>query len=310
MKKILVLGGSGLVGKQLISELSQDKNCHVLAPRSRVLNLKEQKRVYDYMTYVRPDEIYFLSAKVGGMFSNMKYPADYGYDNGIMILNVLDSCKEIKNLKLLFMGSSCIYPRLCPQPMKEEYLLTGSLEPTNEMYALAKIYGVKMCEYYNKQYGTNYISCMPCNIYGPNDHFDLNSSHVISALLNKFHFAKETKQKEVICFGTGSAKREFIYVSDVATACIHLMKNYKENTHINVGTGEDISIFDLANLIKKIVGYNGEIVWDTSKPDGMPRKVLDISKIKNTGWEASIKLEDGLKKTYEWYKENLGNIKQ
>lgn len=302
--KILVLGANGMVGRSLVSLLKSSGYENISTPRSINLNLLESNYVADYFEWTKPDFVFFLSAKVGGIQANIKNPATFGYDNGLMAMNVLEAAKNSKVKKLLYMGSSCIYPKECPQPMKEEYLLTGTLEPTNQMYSLAKIFGLKMCESYRQQYGCNFISCMPSNIYGPNDHFDENS-HVMSALLDRFHQAKVDGKDEVICFGTGVACREFTYVDDVSQACVFLMNNYNDPGHINVGAGSDISIRDLATLIASIVGYTGKIGFDSSKPDGMLRKIVDTTKINKLGWNATISLEDGIKKTYQWYLENI-----
>jgi GDP-L-fucose synthase len=305
-KAILILGGSGLVGSAIIRNLKYKGYKDIFYPKSKDLNLLIQDEVCSYMSDLKPDIVVMAAAKVGGIAANIKSPADFGYINGMMNLNVIDCAYKNKVEKLLFLGSSCIYPRECPQPMKEESLLQGPCEPTNEMYALSKIYGIKLCEAYNKQYGTNFISCQPCNIYGEGDHFDLENSHVVGALINKFHKAKMENSPNVVMWGTGSAKRELLYVDDCADACVFLLEKYNDSKFINVGTGHDISIKDLALEIKNIVGYFGDIIWDTTKPDGMPRKVVDVSKINSLGWKANTSLTDGLMKTYNWY---LNNIK-
>lgn len=297
--KVLILGANGMVGKSLVKKIPKD--CALFIPASLNLNLLDQHATTDYICAVQPDYVFMLAAKVGGILANISQPAKFGYDNAMMELNVINACKLANVKKMLFMGSSCIYPRECPQPMKEEYLLTGPLEPTNEMYALAKIMGLKLCESYNKQYGTRFISCMPCNIYGENDNFDPKTSHVMSAMIRKFHEAKEENASVVTCFGTGNARREFIHVSDVVDACMFLMEHYEENQHINVGVGTDVSIYELAHMVADIVGFEGTIEWDTSRPDGMPRKVLDVSRINKLGWHAKISLENGIRETYNWY---------
>jgi len=302
---ILVLGGNGMVGKTLISKLKSQGYENVYSPRSSHLNLLEQKEVREVFATIEPSHIFFLAAKVGGIMANISSPAVFGYENLMMQNNVIQSAHEMKVKKLLFMGSSCIYPRECPQPMKEEYLLTGPVEPTNEMYALAKIAGLKLCAAYKKQYNDNFISCMPCNLYGQNDNFDLKTSHVMSGLIRKFHEAKIEKKEFVQCLGTGSARREFLHVEDVADACIFLMHNYDNSEHINVGSGTDCTIKELSETIKRIVGYTGEIHWDSSRPDGMPRKIMDVTKLANLGWKSKISLEDGIIKTYNWFKENI-----
>jgi GDP-L-fucose synthase len=271
-----------------------------------------EKAVRNFFEKEKPEYVFLAAAKVGGIVANRDYPADFIYQNLQIQNNVIHSSYLTGVRKLLFLGSSCIYPKFAPQPMKEEHLLTGELEKTNEPYAIAKIAGIKMCQSYNRQYGTNFIACMPTNLYGPNDNFDLESSHVLPAIIRKFHEAKENKSKKIILWGTGLPKREFLYVDDLADACIFLMKKYnpgkKENEKgeifLNIGTGKDLSIKELANIVKEAVNYQGEIIYDTSKPDGAPRKLLDVSKINNLGWKYKIGLETGIRKTYEWYKNN------
>jgi GDP-L-fucose synthase len=303
--EILVLGGSGLVGSAIIRDLKRKGYKNVLSPRSTHLNLLSKTDVCAYMATNQPDVVIMAAAKVGGIAANMESPADFGFLNGMMNLNVIDCAYRNGVKKLLFLGSSCIYPRDCKQPMVEEDLMKGPCEPTNEMYALSKIYGLKLCEAYNTQYKTNFISCQPCNIYGEGDHFDLKNSHVMGALINKFHNAKITSASNVVIWGDGTARREFLYVDDCADACTFLLENYNESQFLNVGTGEDISIKDLSNIIKDIVGYEGKLIFDTSKPNGMPRKLLDTTKINNLGWKATTSLEDGIKKTYNWYIKNV-----
>lgn len=303
--EILVLGGSGLVGSSIIRKLKSCGYKNIHNPRSSHLNLLSKPDVCSYMAINRPDIVIMAAAKVGGIGANIRSPADFGFINGMMNLNVIDCAYRNQIKKLLFLGSSCIYPRECEQPMKEEYLLTGPCEPTNEMYALSKIYGLKLCEAYNKQYGTNFISCQPCNIYGEGDHFDLENSHVIGSLITKFHQAKMNAIPNVSVWGNGSTKREFLYVDDCADACVFLLENYNESQFLNVGTGEDISIKELANLIKEVVGYTGNIVFDNSKPNGMPRKLLDTTRINKLGWKAKIGLREGIEKTYAWYCKNV-----
>jgi GDP-L-fucose synthase len=247
------------------------------------------------------------AAKVGGILANDIYSADFIRENLMIQTNVIDSAYKNGVKKLLFLGSACVYPKVTPQPIKEEYLLTGELEVTNKAYALAKIAGIVMCQSYNKQYGTNFISVMPTNLYGEGDNFDLQNSHVIPAMIRKFHEAKESGVREVVLWGSGSPTREFLYVDDLASACLFLMNNYDDSEIINIGVGEDLSILDLAKLVKEAVGYKGEIVWDTSRPDGTPRRLLDVSKMKALGWKPEIILTDGLQKTYKWYKENLSH---
>jgi GDP-L-fucose synthase len=305
--KIFVLGGSGLVGSAIIRNLKQKGYTNIVSPRSSNLNLLDKSDVGSYMADFEPDIVIMAAAKVGGIGANIKYPADFGYINGMMNLNVIDCAYKTGVKKLLFLGSSCIYPRNCPQPMKEESLLQGPFEPTNEMYALSKVLGLKLCEAYNKQYGTNFIAAQPCNIYGEGDNFSPENSHVVAGLIEKFHKAKINNDKSVVMWGTGSAKRELMYVDDCADACVFLLENYDNTQFINVGTGEDISIKDLGEIVKKVVGYEGEIEWDVSKPDGMPRKVLDVTKINTLGWRHNISLYEGIEKTYKWYLNNKVN---
>jgi GDP-L-fucose synthase len=248
--------------------------------------------------------VFLAAAKVGGILANNSFPAEFIYSNIMVQTNVIHSAYRTGVKKLLFLGSSCIYPKHCPQPMKEEYLLTGPLEPTNEPYALAKIAGIRTCQSYNRQYGTNYISVMPTNLYGPNDNFDLETSHVIPALIRKFHEAKIQSNSSVTIWGTGSPRREFLHVDDLADACIFLMNHYDESDMINIGCGEDISIAELALLIKDVVGYTGNIEYNIDKPDGTPQKLLDVSKLKGLGWQPKLSLREGIKKTYEWYCQN------
>jgi len=245
------------------------------------------------------------AAKVGGIVANSTYPADFIYNNLQIQNNIIHSSYKHGVTKLLFLGSSCIYPKFAKQPIKEEYLLSGELEPTNQWYALAKIAGVRTCQAYRQQYGCNFISAMPCNLYGNNDNFDLNNSHVLPALIRKFHTAKVTNEPQVVCWGTGSPMREFLYVDDLANACVFLMNNYNEDSHINVGYGQDITIKEAVESVCDVVGYNGEVVWDNTKPDGTPRKVMDSSRIFEMGWKPSMSLKDGLEKTYFWFKNNV-----
>ena len=302
--KIYVAGHKGLVGSAIV-RLLRKRGYKNLALRTRAeLYLMDNKKVSLFFAKEKPEYVFLAAAKAGGILANDTYPADFIRDNLMIQTNVIDSAYKNKVKKLLFLGSSCIYPRNSPQPIKEEYLLTNTLEPTNQAYAIAKIAGIFMCQSYNRQYGTNFISAMPTNLYGENDNFDLEKSHVIPAMMRKFNDAKNNNAKEVVLWGTGSPKREFLHVDDLAKACIFLMNNYDSADIINIGVGTDLSILELADKIKKCVGFNGNIIWDSSKPDGMPRKLLDISKIKALGWKSSTSLEDGLRKTYNWYKAN------
>ena len=306
-KKILITGSNGMVGKSLVKMLKKEGYKKLFLPNSKELDLRNQKNVENYFKINKPSYIFHLAAKVGGIAANMNAPAEFLYDNLAMEINVIESARRNFVEKLLFLGSSCIYPRDCPQPMKEEHLLTGKLEPTNEGYALAKISGLKMCEYYNKQYGTNFINLMPPNIYGINDHFESEKSHVISALITKLNDAKNKQSESIEVWGTGISRREFLYVEDAADAMVYFMKNYSAKDigpFINIGSGEDISIKELAFLIKDIMGYSGELKFGVSKPDGMPKKLLDSSKAEGLGWKAKTSLNEGLKKTIEWYLKN------
>lgn len=302
--KILILGGNGLVGNAIYRKLNSLGFTHIMSPRSYDLNLCDKNATLQWFEVLKPDYVFFSAAKVGGIQANINSPVEFGLINTEIINNTLYAAHEYKVKKLLFFGSSCIYPKNCNQPMKEEYLLSGSLEPTNELYAISKIYGIKMCAAYKKQYGDNFISCQPCNIYGPGDNFDPINSHVIAANIRKFHESKN--MTELTCWGDGSARREFLHCDDLADASIFLMENYNDSEFINVGFGDDVSIKELSELIKKTTNFNGNIKWDTSKPNGMPKKLLDITKIKNLGWNAKISLENGLIETYKWFLENKG----
>ena len=269
------------------------------------LELENQSAVQDFFAKEKPEYVFLAAAKVGGIHANNTYPAEFIFDNLQIQNNVIHSSHLHKVKKLCFLGSSCIYPKFAPQPIKEEYFLDGKLEPTNDAYAVAKIAGIKMCQAYNKQYGTNFISVMPTNLYGPNDSFDLQNSHVLPALIRKFVEARNTKAPNVTLWGTGNPKREFLYVDDMANASLFLMKNYNESEIINIGTGTDVSILELAHLIGESVGYEGKIIFDVTKPDGTPRKLLDVSKINALGWKATVPLRDGIQQTIRWYEENL-----
>jgi GDP-L-fucose synthase len=302
--KIYIAGHRGLVGSAIKRRLAQAGYANLVYRTSGELDLRNQQAVEEFFRAEKPDFVFLAAAKVGGIQANNTYPAEFIYDNLIIQTNVIHNAylQEVK--KLLFLGSSCIYPKLAPQPMKEEHLLTGELDPTNEPYAIAKIAGIKMCQAYNRQYGTNFISVMPTNLYGPNDNFDLETSHVLPALIRKFHEAKVQNKPTVEIWGSGRPRREFLYVDDLADACVFLMENYTYKdigVFVNIGTGEDLTIKELAEMIKGIAGYQGELVFNTEKPDGTPRKLLDVSKLHALGWQAKTSLEDGIKKTYEWY---------
>lgn len=302
--KIFVAGHRGLVGSSIVRALKERGYTNLVLKTRNELDLTDQRAVSDFFLTEKPEFVFLAAAKVGGIMANKTYPADFIYENLIIQNNIIHSSYQSGVKKLLFLGSSCIYPRCCPQPIKEEYLLTGELEPTNKAYAIAKIAGITMCQSYNEQYGTNFISLMPTNLYGPNDNFDLENSHVLPAMIRKFHDAKINGAPHVILWGTGSAKREFLHVDDFADAALFLMENYRDSAIINVGTGEDINIKELAEKIKHVTDYQGTIVWDTTKPDGTPRKLLDVKKLNTLGWKHRIALKNGLTSTYEWYKKN------
>ena len=303
--KIYVAGGqSGLVGLAIVTDLRQKGFKNIIVRTRKELDLLDQTAVEKFFQKEKPEYVFMAAAKVGGIMANKTKKAEFIYDNLQVQNNIIYNAWKYKTKKLLFLGSSCIYPKHSPQPMKEEYLLTGKLEETNDAYAIAKIAGIVMCQSFNQQYGTNFISVMPTNLYGPNDNFDLKTSHVLPAMIRKFHEAKKTNEKTVTMWGTGNAYREFLHVKDLADACVYLMERYDGSEIINIGCGEDISIKALAKFIKKIVDYKGKITWDTSKPNGTPRKLLYIKKLEKLGWKPKISLEVGIKLTYEWF---LGN---
>ncbi|MES2591266.1 MAG: GDP-L-fucose synthase [Bacteroidota bacterium] len=297
--KIYVAGHRGMVGSAIIRRLQKDGFTNIVTRTSKELDLINQQAVADFFESEKPQFVFLAAAKVGGIVANNTYRAEFIYENILIQSNIIHSAYRNNVKKLLFLGSSCIYPKMAPQPMNEDYLLTGLLEPTNEPYAIAKIAGIKMCDAYRAQYGSNFISVMPTNLYGPNDNYDLNNSHVLPALIRKFHTAKQQNSANVEIWGTGSPMREFLHVDDLADACFFLMQNYNEPGLVNIGVGEDISIKDLALLVKKIVKYNGELKFDATKPDGTPRKLMDVSKIHSFGWKHKINLEEGIGKVYE-----------
>ena len=302
--KIYVAGHRGLVGSAIVRNL-KDKGYNKFIIRTHAeLDLTNQAQVKAFFENEKPKYVILAAAKVGGISANNTYPADFIMENLQIQCNVIDSAYKNGVKKLLFLGSSCIYPKNCPQPMKEEYLLSGYLEPTNEAYAIAKIAGLKMCEYYNKQYGTKYISVMPTNLYGSNDNFDLENSHVLPALLRKIHEAKMKKSQTVEIWGSGQPLREFLHVDDMADACVYLMENYEGNDFVNVGTGKDLTIKELAEMIKNIIGFSGDLVYNSNKLDGTPKKLLDVSRLESLNWKYKIELYDGIKSTYEWYMRN------
>lgn len=301
--KIYVAGHRGLVGSAIVRKLQALGYKNLILKTRKELDLLDSVAVAKFFITEKPNFVFLAAAKVGGIVANNTYSAQFIYENLQIQNNIIHNAYINKVDKLLFLGSSCIYPRMAKQPIKEEYLLTGELEPTNEAYAIAKIAGIKMCQNYNKQYGTNYISVMPTNLYGPNDNFDLETSHVLPAMIRKFHEAK-INNKEVVLWGTGKPKREFLHVDDLVDAALYLMGNYNDSKIVNIGTGVDVSIKELAETIKKEVGFGGEIIWDSSKPDGTPRKWLDVSYLHSLGWKHKIDLEDGISLTYKWFLEN------
>jgi len=308
--KIYVAGHRGLVGSAIIRNLEKNGYNNLLLRTSKELDLTNQADVNQFFETEKPDYVFLAAAKVGGIHANDTYPADFIRVNLQIQTNVIDAAYRNNTKKLLFLGSSCIYPKLAPQPMKEEYLLTGELEPTNEWYAIAKIAGIKMCQAYKKQYGFNAISLMPTNLYGPGDNFNLENSHVMPALIRKFHDAKEQNKESVEVWGTGTPKREFLHVDDMADAAVFLMNNYDGEQFVNVGVGNDVSIRELAEIVKDAVGFEGELKFDSSKPDGTPRKLLDVSKLNNIGWKAGIQLYTGVKSTYKWFLDNIDEFRQ
>ena len=314
-KKIYIAGSGGMVGSAIVRHL-QDRGCdNLLTPASSELDLRQQRSVDDFISSTKPDVVILAAAKVGGIMANNELRADFLYDNLMIEANVISAAHRNSVEKLLFLGSSCIYPRDCPQPMKEEYLLTGKLEETNEPYAIAKIAGIKLCENYFRQFGANFYSAMPTNLYGPNDNFDVKSSHVIPALIRKFHEAKQAKLDHVDVWGSGTPRREFMHVDDLAEAVVFLVEDHNADavysqgvSHINVGTGKEIEIRELARKIQEIVGFQGDIRFDTTKPDGTPRKLLNVERINKLGWHSTISLADGLRSTYEWFGKNYAPL--
>lgn len=302
--KIYVAGHRGLVGSAIIRALIKSGYENLVTRTHSELDLTNQQAVKDFYIQEKPDYVFLAAARVGGIVANDSYPAEFIYHNLMIETNLIHGAYENAVKKLLFLGSTCIYPRLAPQPLKEEYLLTGPLEPTNEWYAVAKIAGIKLCQAYHSQYGSNFISAMPTNLFGPNDNFDLHTSHVLPALLRKFHEAKINNADQVEVWGTGTPLREFCHVDDCADACIYLMNNYNEPEIVNIGVGKDISIGELALMVKQAVGYDGEIMFDSSKPDGTPRKLVDATKILGLGWKPEVSLRDGIASTYRWFLDN------
>lgn len=306
--KIYLAGHRGLVGSALKRKLESKGYSNLIFRTHRELDLTNQQAVNEFFEQEKPEYVFLAAAKVGGILANNTYPAEFIYENLMIEANIIHASYRYGVKKLLFLGSSCIYPKLAPQPLKEEYLLTGPLEETNEAYAIAKIAGIRLCKHYNQQYRTNFISVMPTNLYGPNDNFDLETSHVMPALVRKFHEAKVKNEPEVVIWGTGKPLREFLHVDDMADACVYLMENFDMDDigeFVNIGVGKDITIGELAELIKEIVVFEGEIRKDLSKPDGTPQKLLDITKLSSLGWKAKISLKDGIEQTYEWYQSQI-----
>ena len=302
--RIFIAGHRGLVGSAIVRALKTEGYTNLLLKTRAELDLSQQGPVEAFFKSEKPEYVFFAAAKVGGIFYNQTHQADFLYDNLITAANVIHAAAENNTEKLLFLGSSCVYPKMAPQPIREEYLLSSSLEPTNEGYAIAKIAGLKMCEKYAEQYGKRFISAMPTNLYGPNDNFHPDHSHVIPGMMRRFHLAKKNQDKTIAVWGTGNPRREFLFVDDLAKALLMLMNSYEDRTTVNVGTGVDVTIRELAEVMASVVGFDGDIVFDTSKPDGTPRKVLDVSKIKSLGWSATTELKQGLTVAYQWAVDN------
>ncbi|MGD9299663.1 MAG: GDP-L-fucose synthase, partial [Thiohalocapsa sp.] len=307
--RIYVAGHRGLVGSAILRALEARGCTQLITRTSRELDLRDQAAVRAFYAAERPEYVFLAAAKVGGILANDTYPAEFLYDNLMIEANLIHGAWEAGVEKLLFLGSTCIYPKHAPQPMHEDALLTGPLEPTNEWYAVAKIAGIKLCQAYRRQYGARFISAMPTNLYGPGDNFDLEKSHVMPALIRKFHEAKERGDATVTVWGTGAPRREFLHVDDCADACLFLMEHYDGSDFVNIGVGDDISIRELVELVRRVVGFDGEVVWDTSKPDGTPRKLVDVGRINGLGWRAKMPLEDGVRATYEWFLAQQGDFR-
>ena len=303
--KIYVAGHRGLVGSAIVKNLKSKGYQNIIGRTHQELNLTSQQEVRDFFACEQPEIVVLAAAKVGGINANNTAPADFAYENMQIQCNVIKCSHDFHVKKLLFLGSTCIYPKLAPQPIPEEALLTGPLEETNEAYAIAKIAGMEMCRFFKQQYGDNFISCMPTNLYGPHDNYDLSGSHVMPAMIRKFHDAKVNNSSSVELWGTGTPLREFLYVDDMADACVFLLENYNGERHVNIGTGKEITIKELAETVQRVVGYQGEIVWNGDMPDGMPRKLTDVSKLHALGWKHKIELEDGIKLAYQWFRENV-----
>lgn len=307
--KIYVAGHRGLVGSAIVRSLKRQGYRNIVGRTHKELELTEQAAVRSFFEEERPDVVVLAAAKVGGIHANQTAPADFAYENMQVQCNVIKCCHDYHVKKLLFLGSTCIYPRMAPQPIPEDALLTGPLETTNEAYAIAKIAGLEMCRFYKRQYGDNFISCMPTNLYGPYDNYELNGSHVMPAMIRKFHEARLSGAPSVELWGTGAPLREFLYVDDMADACVYLLEHYDGEQHVNIGTGKELTIAQLAELVKKTVGYEGEIVWNKNMPDGTPRKLTDVSKLHEIGWTHKVELEEGIKLAYDWFRENVENAR-
>ena len=307
--KIYVAGHRGLVGSAIVRNLKSKGYTNIIGRTHQELELTDQAAVREFFEEERPDVVVLAAAKVGGINANNTSPADFAWDNMQVQCNVIKCCHDYKVKKLLFLGSTCIYPKMAAQPIVEDALLTGPLEQTNEAYAIAKISGMQMCKYFKRQYGDNFISCMPTNLYGPHDNYDLKGSHVLPAMIRKFHEAKVQNAESVELWGTGSPLREFLYVDDMADACVFLLENYDGEQHVNIGTGKELTIRELAELVKKTVGFEGEIVWNSSMPDGTPRKLTDVTKLHELGWTHKVELEEGVKLAYEWFRENVDHAR-
>ncbi len=304
-KRVWVAGHRGMVGRAVVRRL-ESEDCEILTVDRATLDLKDSNKTYDWMRAAKPDVVVLAAAKVGGILANDSFPADFLFDNLMIEANIIEGARRAGASRLVFLGSSCIYPKFAKQPIAEDELLTGSLESTNEWYAIAKIAGIKLVQSYRRQHGCDYISAMPCNLFGPYDNFDLASSHVIPALMRKAHEAKKSGARELVVWGSGTPRREFLHVDDCADATVHLLKTYSGETHINVGRGEDVTITELAGLVCKAVGFQGALVFDKTKPDGTPRKLLDCTRLNRLGWKPRISLEEGLKSAYAWYLKNAG----
>lgn len=301
---IYVAGHRGLVGSAIVRNLKEKGYQHIIGKTHKELSLTNQADVIRFFEEERPDVVILAAAKVGGINANNTMPAEFAYENMQIQCNVIKCCHDFHVKKLLFLGSTCIYPKMAPQPISEDALLTGPLEETNEAYAIAKIAGLEMCKYYKKQYGDDFISCMPTNLYGPHDNYDLSASHVMPAMIRKFHEAKESLAPVVELWGSGTPLREFLYVDDMADACVFLLENYSGEQHVNIGTGKEVTIKELAETVKKVVGYQGRMVWNAAMPDGTPRKLTDVTKLHGIGWTHKVELEEGIRLAYDWFKEN------